>query len=291
MNDKYWVGHRRTRLHKLLGQNSLAVLGIIATVLSCDDRGNDALVFFEGRAIETVADTIFAVTSSPNKAILALNLKTDNVDTIGRGDLNSPVHLQFLGGRWYVSDVVNGVPSVKIFERGENGRFHLVREVNLGEQTSLHHQFAVLLDGRIVVESRDDRLVVISQDSVATFALTETGPRPSIVVAARGGVLHAVPDSHLTLYNAFGNIRWRTEWPWSEDAYVTDIAIDAKARVHVLAGIADRGEGQFRVYSIVGETGEVVWWSDPGERATFSVTLFGDISPDDTGRWFERQKQ
>ncbi len=286
MNDKYSVGCHRTRPHKLLEKNNLAVLSIFVIALSCDDRGNDALVFFEGRAIETVGDSVFAVTSSPEKAILALNLKTDNIDTIGRGDLNSPVHLQFLGGRWYVSDVVNALPSVKIFARGENGQFHLVRAVNLGEQTSLHHQFAVLPDGRIVVESRDDRLVVISQDSVATFALTQTGPRPSIVVAARGGVLHAVPDSHLTLYNAFGNIRWRAEWPWSEDAYVTDIAIDAKSRVHVLAGIPDLGEGEFRVYSIVGETGEVVWWSDPGERATFSVTLFGDISPDDTGRWF-----
>jgi len=268
-------------------KNNLAALAILTLGLACNDRGNDALVFFEGRAVETVGDSVVAVTSSHDNAFLVLNLKTDNIDTIGRGELNSPFHLQFMRERWYVSDVKDGLPSVKIFEHGASGEFRLVREVNLSEQTPLAHQFAVLPDGRIVVESHDKRLIAIAEDSATTFALTESGPRPSIIVAAGGGVLHAVPDSHLTLYNAFGHIRWRTEWPWNENAFVTDIAVDAKSRVHVLAGIPNLGEGQFRVYSIVGETGEVVWWSDPGERATFSVTLFGDISPDDTGRWFQ----
>ena len=273
-------------MNKVVRLMSVGTLVGVLSATGCDDRGNDAIVFFAGRAVETIGDSILAVTSSSDNALLVLDLNTNAIDTIGRGIIHSPFHVQFLDGRWYVSDVRDSKPAVRVFSRATDGEWVLVRDIDLTDHTLVPHQFAVLPDGRVVVEANDDRLIAVSEDSVTTFALTESGPRPSIIVAARGGVLHAVPDRYITLYNGFGNIRWRTEWPWSSDAFVTDIAIDQRSRIHVLAGIPKVGEGLFRVYSLVGETGEVVWWSDPGERATFSVNFFGDVTADDTGRWF-----
>jgi hypothetical protein len=148
------------------------------------------------------------------------------------------------------------------------------------------HQFAVLPDGRIVVEAPDGRLVAITEDSTETFALTDTSPRTGLVMAALGGVLHAVQDREITLYNGGGNIRWRLPWPWQEGAFVADLALDAQGRIHVLAG--REGSDQFYAYSLDRNTGQVIRWSVmPGTSATFVIDRLGAIEPDLLENWIE----
>jgi hypothetical protein len=264
----------------------LLFLGGMTATLGCESRGTNDIVFFDGRAVEAIGDSVIAVTKSPEAVVEVLDLRTDETTTFGGGQLQGPFHVQFAANRWFVSDVVDGAPSISVFDQARGGPPVFAGRIDLSGLTTLPHQFAVLPDGRIVVEAPDNMLIAVADDSVSTFALTERGPRPSVIVGTRGGVLHAVPDHHLTLYNAFGHIRWRTEWPWNENAFVTDIAVDERSRIHVLAGIQETAEGLFRVYSLVGETGEVVWWSEPGTYATFVVSTFGNVTADSTGRWF-----
>jgi hypothetical protein len=162
----------------------------------------------------------------------------------------------------------------------------LERLIAIDSLVSAPHQFAVLPDGRVVVEAPDGRLLALSGDSVTTFALTPRSERTGLLVAARGGVLHAVPDRAITLYNAQGNIRWRLDWPWNSSAFVADLSVDSQGRPHVLAGEA--GRSGFIVFGLLPETGEVGRWSEAGPFATFVVRPLGDIMPDSAYRWVPR---
>lgn len=201
------------------------------------------------------------------------------VRELGAGILHSPWHIQWSNGEWYVSDIEDGKPSVVVLSQtGE-----LRRRIALERYTITPHQFAVLPDGRIVVEAPDARLLAVAGDSSSVFTVTERAAKTGLLVAASGGVLHAVPDRYITLYNQFGHIRWRLEWPWARTAYVTEIAIDPQSRIHVLAGVPN--DGTFIVYSLSNLTGEVVIWSLPSRKPTFIVDRLGQIKPTEAEKW------
>jgi len=252
--------------------------------VACGRPSTTSLVFLHGRATVPVTDSLAAVTSDQGKALLLINMNSGAVDSMGIGSLTSGVHVELTSSGWLVSDVEDGAPSLVAFNRA--GQVTARRSISTVTETA--HQFAVLPDARVVVEAPDDRLVTINlhDDSVTTFALTERGPRPSLLVGAFGGVLHAVPDKSITLYNGFGNIRWRTEWWWDEGAFVTDLAIDVKGRIHLIAGVpGGAGEDFFVVYSIIAQTGEVSRWSVPGPYATFVVDRLGEVTPSESIEW------
>jgi hypothetical protein len=161
----------------------------------------------------------------------------------------------------------------------------LKRRIPLERFTKTPHQFAALPDGRIVVESPDGSLVAIGGDTSSVFTLTERAVKPGLLVAAGGGVLHAVPDKYITLYNGLGHIRWRLEWPWASTAYVTQIAIDPQGRLYVLAGVPS--DGTFIVYSMSNLTGEILSWSPSAGQPTFIVDRLGKMRSDNPGKWFK----
>ncbi len=233
-------------------------------------------IFLDGRAVTAVGDTLLAYTRPGLPAVLLLDRPSGRIDTLGRGALHSPLHIQFIGERWYVSDVENGRPSLAVF--AADG--HLEHRVDLARVGAVPHQFAVLPDNRILVELPEGRLVALRGDSTTPFVDARGGPKTGLVAAASGGVVQALPDKHLTLYNQFGHIRWRIDWPWKETAFVTDLSVDANGRIHVIAGIPS--ENNFVVYGLAATTGEVVRWSTPGPYASFTVNYLGEISPDTT---------
>lgn len=235
-------------------------------------------IFIDGRAVTAVGDTLLAFTRSGLPAVLLLNRRSQVVDTLSHGALHSPLHIQFSHDRWYVSDVEQGRPSVTVFSR--DGR--LEQRIDLARVGAVPHQFAVLPDNRLVVEAPDGRLVALLGDSSTTFVDARGGPKPGLVVAASGGVVQALPGKHLTLYNQFGHIRWRIDWPWAETAFVTDLTVDANGRIHAIAGIPS--ENNFVVFGLAATTGEVVRWSTPGPHASFTVDYLGEIRPDTTQR-------
>jgi hypothetical protein len=208
--------------------------------------------------------------------VLLLHRRTGALDTLGRGVLHSPLHIQPVGNRWYVSDVQDGRASLVIF--APDGRME--RRLDLARFGAVPHQFAVLPDGRMVIETTEGRLLALTGDSVSTFVDVRGGSRPGLLVAASGGAVQALPGKHITLYNEFGHIRWRIDWPWRETAYVNDLTVDAQGRIHVIAGIP--AEKNFVVYSLAAVTGEVVRWSTPGPFASFAVDYLGEIRPDTT---------
>jgi hypothetical protein len=199
-------------------------------------------------------------------------------DTLGVGILRNPGHVEIQGDAWYVSDLDDSHPAVVVL--GRDGA--LRRRVSLTGIAIQPHQFAVLPDGGIVVEAAGGRLAVLRDDSVATFAVVDVASRPSLLRGAAGGVLHAIPDRTITLYNGFGNIRWRVEWPWAETAFVTGAGEDSRGRLHFLAGVAE--DNTFIAYVMTAATGEIVWWSEPQSEASFVVGRRGDPSPA-RGRW------
>jgi hypothetical protein len=152
----------------------------------------------------------------------------------------------------------------------------------MGHATAQVHQFAVLPDSAIVVMSRDGRLVALRGDSVTTFAAVEIGTRPSLVVAAGGGLVHAVPETHVTSYNGFGNIRWRIDWPWDTTAYLIDLAWDRRGRIHALAGVET--DETFIAYTFDPAVGEIIRWSVYATEGSFLVDRLGEIVPAE-GRW------
>ncbi len=235
-------------------------------------------IFLDGRAVTAVGDTLLAFTRSGLPLVLLRHQPKGTVDTLGRGVLHSPLHMQFAGNRWYVSDVEDGRPSLVVFT--PDGRTD--RRLDLTRVGVAPHQFAVLPDGRIVVEATEGRLLALRGDSISTFVDVRGGSRPGLLIAAGGGVVQALPGKHLTLYNEFGHIRWRIDWPWLESAFVTDLTVDAHGRIHVIAGIPS--EKNFVVYSLAAVTGEVVRWSTPGPYASFVVDYLGNITPDTTQR-------
>ena len=252
------------------------LLALCALVAACEATvSSDTPVFIEGRAVAPAGDSVFGVTASGGPLLLLR--ASGPADSLGADVLHDPVTAQFAGGQWWVSDFVNGQAEVVRFGPAGPTR------VPLGADAAQPHQFAVLPDGGVVYEARDRRLAVRRGDSTALFAVVELGDRPSLTVGAGGGVLHAVPGRHLTLYNTFGNVRWRIEWPWVETAHIGALAIDGRARIHVLSGVAD--EGTFIVYTIEPGSGEVTRWSVPDSSATFVVNRLGEVTAAVGGRW------
>ncbi len=256
----------------------LALLG--STLVGCNSQGHTTeLIFVDGRAVAPALDSVYAFTAQGQPGVLLHYRNTGVLDTLGADVLSSPIQSQWVDGLWYVSDVFEGRPSIVVFDA--NGE--MTERVDLEGIASAPHQFAVLPDRSIVVETNEGRLVTLDGDSVVTFALTETGTRTGLVVAARGGVLHAVTDRSVTLYNGQGNIRWRIEWPWDDTIYAIDVAVDADGRTHLLAG--QQTEQSFIVFGFSPTTGEVVRWSREGPSSTFYVGRMGEIYPDSAAHW------
>ncbi|MDH4044145.1 MAG: hypothetical protein OEY20_16590 [Gemmatimonadota bacterium] len=250
------------------------VAGAAALLAGCDaPAATSEPIFLSGRAVEPDGDSLFAVTAGDAGALLIYDASGRVRDTLGLGLLRNPVHVQLQGDAWYVSDLEDGAPVVVVL--GRDGT--LRRRVPLAGIATQPHQFAVLADGAIVVEGSAGSLVAVREDSVSTFAVVEIGKRPSLVTGAGGGVLHAIPDQTITLYNGFGNIRWRVEWPWAESAFVSAIGEDSRGRIHFIAGVAR--DNTFVAYSMTPGTGEVVWWSEPQRGASFEVSRLGKLSP------------
>ncbi len=265
---------RRPRVFACLITPLLAVVCACVRTLPADE-----LIFLDGRAVASGGDSILAITKAGTPGVLLRNRETGTLDTLGMGELTSSQHVQWQGGKWYASDVTNGRPSIVVFSADGS----VERRVPLEGIASAPHQFAILPDGRIVVEAPDGQLIALKDGESSMFALTQRSPRSGFLVAAKGGVLHAIPDRTITLYNALGRIRWRLEWPWAESAFVADLAVDSQGRPHVLAG--QEGREGFVVFGISPETGEVGRWSEEGPYATFVVRPLGDIRPDSAGRW------
>jgi len=257
----------------------LLTAGIVALLPGCDaPAATQAPVFLAGRAVEPDGDSLLLVTARESSAVLVYDRFGAIQDTLGLGILRNPDHVEMQGDTIYVSDLADGRPEV--VKLGRDGA--LLGRVALAGIAVQPHQFAALPDGGIVVEAAGGRLVTLRGDSVSTFAVVEVGSRPSLIIGAGGGVLHAIPDQTITLYNAFGNIRWRVEWPWAETAFVTAVSEDARGRIHWLAGV--ESDNTFIAYSMTPGTGEVVWWSEPQREASFVVDRLGELSPAE-GRW------
>jgi hypothetical protein len=257
--------------------SNLFLAGLMVLVMACQGGGPVRVpIFIEGRAVAPAGDSLFGVVATGGPLLL---LRASGVaDSLGLGALREPATVQHRDGDWWVSDVQDGVPTVVRLRRGA-----IPQVTSLGAEAVQPHQFAVLPDGGLVYEVRDHRLVVRRGESVATFATVEVADRPSYTVAAGGGVLHAVPGRHVTLYNAFGNLRWRLAWPWVETAHVGAIAIDAQSRIQLLSGVAD--QGTFIVYTMDPTSGEVTRWSEPDSSATFLADRLGGVTADRQGRW------
>lgn len=235
-------------------------------------------IFIDGRAVAPIGDSLVAFTQVGVPGVLVADRRTRAVvDTIGAGALHSPLQLQLLEDRWYVSDIDEGRPSIAIFtSAGAAGA--LERVISLARFGATAHQFAVLPDGRIVIEAPGGELLALSGDSTARFSTYQPGPRTGFLLGASGGVFHAVPDRHLTLYNAFGNIRWRRNWPWAATAFITDLSVDANGRIHVLAGVPS--ESTFIVFTLTAADGEVVRWSEYARGASFTIDYLGEVRAD-----------
>jgi hypothetical protein len=252
----------------------IAGVGALALVMGCGAPTTTyEPVFLAGRAVAPVGDSLFAATSTRVAAVIFYDRRGRPRDTLGLGVLANPGRVQVLDGSTYVSDVAQGHPLLMVF--GPDGA--LRRTIRLDGMASQAHQFAVLPDGGVVIESRDARLLVLRGDSTATFAPVEVGTRPSLLVGADGGVLHAIPDKMITLYNGFGHIRWRIDWPWQESAFVADVASDRRGRIHFLVG--DPATGTFTAQTLAPATGEVVRWSEPTSGSSFVVDRLGQVVP------------
>jgi hypothetical protein len=259
------------------------VAGVLLAVLAACDSAGLGLdpIFIEGRSVSSAGDSLIAVTRPGRPGVLLRRRRGGDVREIGGQALRSPSHVQWVMGEWYVSDVEDGRPSIVVLTAtGE-----LVRRIPLEGVTTTPHQFAVLPDGRIVVETPTGELLILTGDSSAVFTVTDRAVKPGLLVAASGGVLHAVPDHYLTLYNQFGHIRWRLAWPWASTAYVSEIAVDPQNRIHVLAGVPS--DTSFIVYSLSNQTGEVVIWSLPARRPTFVVDRLGKINAAKPEDWVQ----
>ncbi len=256
-------------------------LGALAVALqaACAPGGSKDLIFIDGRAVAAAGDTLLALTRQGDPSIIVRDRRTGAGYTRAEHALASPHHIQEQDGRWYVSDSEDGRAVIVVF----SSLWEVERRIPVAEFATAPHQFAVLPDGRIVLETTGGRLIALSQDSVSTFALVEESTRTGLLIAALGGVLHAVPDRTVTLYNDRGNIRWRRPWPWGERAFVTDLAVDPQGRLHALAG--EQGRDQFYAYSLDRNTGEPIRWSVPSRQATFVVGRLGEIEPDSAGNW------
>lgn len=242
-------------------------------VTGCEPVGDNELIFLDGRAAAPAGDSLVAVTSSQVSGILVYDRRTGAVDTLGAGALNSPAHVQWHDGRWYVSDARDGLAWIVVLAADGS----VERQINVDSVTAVLHQFAVLPSGGIALETRDDQLVTLDDGLVTGLALIESSQRTGLLAAAQGGVLHLVPQRAITLYNELGKIRWRVDWEWDDTVFIIDISVDSRGRPNVLAG--REGFDQFMVFGFSPFTGEVVRWQE-GHSATFSVDRFGEIIPE-----------
>lgn len=262
-------------MHRLLIPALIVLAGS-----SCKSNSKSlGLIYLNGRAVEPAGDSVLAMTTQGLGGLILYHMTTGAVDTIAAGVLTAPVHVQFVNARWYVSDLVENRPSIAVLSwSGE-----LEREFDLEDLASSPHQFAVLPDERVIVQTTDGELVALGGDSVTTFALVETSQRPGLLAGIAGGVLHMVPLVHITFYNEFGHIRWRLPWQWAETAYFTDITTDMNGRIHIIAGIPS--DEEFVVYTLGRNDGEILRWSRPGPYATFTVLRNGSFRPDSAENW------
>jgi hypothetical protein len=252
----------------------------LLAVISCGDpTAQRNLIFVDGRGVAAIGDSMLAITRQGDAAILVRERRTGATYARGSQALTSPHQVQEHGGRWYVSDTRGGEDWIVVFDAD----WEVVERIRTDTLGATPHQFAVLPDGRVVLEGNDARLLVMSADSIGTFARFEPAQRTGFLSAASGGVLHAVPDRDVTLYNQNGNIRWQLPWQWEEDAYMADLSVDARGRIHLLFGVP--GEQTFVCFSLSTPTGEVLWWSQPGPTSTFSVERLGEIHPDNVENW------
>jgi hypothetical protein len=250
-----------------------------SVVCACGRPDSLGLIYLDGRAVEPVGDSLLAMTTQGLGGIIVYDLRIDAADSLGLGVLHAPVQIEARRGRWYASDIVDGRPHVVVLSwDGALEAYH-----DLGDITATPHQFAVLPDDRIIVQSRDGRLLALDGDSVTTWALVEIGTRPSLLAGVAGGVLHTVPLEHITLYNEFGNIRWRIPWYWEDTAFFTDIGTDRQGRIHLIAGVPS--DETFIVYTLGRNDGEVLQWSRPGPHATFTIRRNGIFRPDSAVNW------
>ena len=261
--------------------NRLGVFGLILIATGCGGN-NDTLqpIFVDGRAVAAVGDSGLVMTGAGVGAVVYLDRNSGARSLIGEDELESPVQVQWMNDTWYVSDVQQTDPVVVLLDATGN----LIRTVSLARRASASHQFAALPDGQIVFEDREGNLTSWSDDEFATFAeVEERSQRPGLIVASDGGLIHGVPGQFITLYNGFGSVRWRVEWPLAETAFVSDIAVDSHGRTHMIAGIAR--DNSFRVYSLSTITGEVNRWSEPGAHPTFLVARLGALTATEPDRW------
>lgn len=256
------------------------VLFAAALALNCGDPNSQRnLVFVDGRGVAAAGDSMLAITRQGDRSITLRERRTGASYPRGTQALASPFHVQEHDGRWYVSNIEDGQEWIVVFD----DEWEVVDRLRIDTLGATPHQFAVLPDGRIVLEGENAQLMAWNGDTLTTFALFEASQRSGFLVAASGGVLHAVPDRAVTLYNQNGNVRWRLPWEWEETAYVADLAVDARGRIHLLFGVPD--EGSFVCFSLSTPTGEILRWSQPGPSSTFSVTRLGEIKPDELSNW------
>ncbi|HEX9692196.1 MAG TPA: sialidase family protein [Gemmatimonadales bacterium] len=259
----------------------VATLIALCGAAACGTAGlNEDLIFLDGRGVAAAGDSLLVVTRPDTGGVVVIDRRSGAVYRRASNGLTGPQHVQLLDDRWYVSDIRDGVAEIAVF----TSTWQPAERISLNTRSGAAHQFAVLPDGRIIVEAPDGRLVAIDGDTVVTFALVEQSARTGLLIAAQGGVVHAVPDRSLTLYNGLGKVRWRLPWPWQPTAYVADLAVDPRGRIHILAGEGER-QPTFVAFTISSITGEVVRWSAPGTAATFSVDRVGTLQVADPVRW------
>lgn len=260
---------------RLFPVSTLLAAGVVA---ACGPVGEKEPIFLEGRAVAPSGDSLLAITKSDFPGVIIYDRRSGSLDTLGVGELESPLHVQWHDGHWYVSDSRDGLAWIAVFT--PDGR--LERDIDVDSLTAVLHQFAVLPDGSIVLETRDDQLVALSDDTVRTLALIEPSTRTGLLAASQGGALHLVPHKSITLYNELGKIRWRADWDWEDTVFIIDISVDSQGRPSVLAG--REGYDEFMVFGLSPSTGEVVRWQK-GPSSSFSADRYGTIEPTQVSRW------
>lgn len=256
---------------RIVASTAVMISGLLLT--ACDLSAPEHPIFADGRATAPAGDTLIALTRAGLRGIEVRDRRTGVADTIGLGELVSPLHVDFQLGRWYVSDVDQGSPSVAVFT--PEGR--LERRYQLSRYQAVPHQFGVLPDGRLIIEV-PGRLLALKEDSVSTFVEFRPGTVTGFLISARGGAVHVLPDRHISLYNEFGSVRWRVDWPWDESLVVADLEVDSNGRIHLLTSVPS--QGIFRVYTPTTSTGEIVLWSNASIYPSFTINKFGDLRPD-----------
>lgn len=269
----------------MVGFRSALVPGLaLALATACEPGGPRwDPIFLDGRAVTASGDTVLAFTLQGETRITVRDRRTGATYTRGENALMSPYHVQEQDGRWYVSDTREDQNRIVVF----SSDWEVERVIPLDGVTSTPHQFAVLPDGRVVVEAPGGQLAVVTDDGARPFADVATGTRSALLVAASGGVLHAVPGEEIALYNENGNLRVRLRpWPWDESAYLADLVVDWRGRIHALLG-GDR-DGSFRAFTLDRNTFEPIRWSAASATATFVVGRLGELEPGEVEEWVGR---